>query len=534
MPEDSTRDDWKLRYLDSVAELDSRERQWGETEALLRQGLSRLSLAVDGIDPVLDRQLEELRKLLREKAAPASLRGKLEQIAESVRHLDDRREEAGAPGGVGHGLLGRLFGRGAAAAPAAADAERRRLRVARNLLQELVEDLLGQDAGADLLRRIGQATSEVQVYNLGHELVTSLQPSVPGGQGGPPRGGLKPHEVLLRLLEHIEVPSELGGRHEDIRQLLLGAGAADHTEQALMAIADLVAEIHGRAHRDRAEIESFLKQVTERLNEIDAAFQESLASQREGYEEGQELGRNVDDQVNAIEASVSQSQDLESLKGTLRQRIDVIRGHMRQYRESEERRISEAERQVERLNERLQSVQQESEELRRRLKEERDLAMVDPLTGIGNRFAYNERLELEVARWKRYRSPLTLAVWDIDRFKDVNDRYGHQAGDKALTLIAQLIRRHIRETDFVARYGGEEFVLLFPETGLEQGAAAAEHIRREVMDCGFHYQEQPVPITISCGISEFRDGDTAQEVFGRADAALYRAKAQGRNRCVTD
>jgi diguanylate cyclase len=282
LPEDSTKDDWKLRYLDSVAEFDSRERKWGETEALLRQGLSRLSLAVDGLDPALDRHLEELRRLLREGAEPASLRGKLEQIAESVRHLDDRREQADPRGGVSHGLLGRLFGKGAATAPAAADAERRRLRVARNLLQELVESLLGQDAGADLLRRIGQATSEVQVYNLGHELVTSLQPSVLGSHGGAPRHGLRPHEVLLRLLEYIEVPSELGGRYEDIRQLLLGAGAADHTEQALMAIADLVAEIRGRAHRDRTEIESFLKQVTERLNEIDAAFQESLASQREG------------------------------------------------------------------------------------------------------------------------------------------------------------------------------------------------------------------------------------------------------------
>lgn len=534
MPEERIPDEWKEKYLGSVAELETRESEWAETEALLRQALNRLALAAEGIDPVLDRHLDELRRLLRTGTEPALLRAQLEQISESVRNLDDRRLEAGERSGVGQGLMGRLFGRGAGAAPNAADAERRRLRIARNLLQELVEDLLGTDAGADLLQRIEQAGSEVQVYNLGHELVTRLQPSVPGGQGIASGRALKPHEVLLRLLEHIEVPTELAGRHQEIRQLLLGAAAPDHTEEALMGIADLVAEVRGRAHRDRAEIESFLTQVAERLNEIDAVFQESFAKRREGYEEGQALDRKVDDQVKEIEASVSQSQDLESLKGALRQRIDVIRSHMRKYRENEEQRRTEAERQVERLNERLQSVQHESDELRRRLKEERDLAMVDPLTGIANRFAYNERLELEVARWKRYRSPLTLAVWDIDRFKDVNDRYGHQAGDKALTLIAQLIRRHIRETDFVARYGGEEFVLLLPETALGDGAAAAEHIRREVMDCGFHYQGQRVPITISCGMSEFRNGDTGQAVFGRADAALYRAKAQGRNRCVTD
>jgi len=534
VPEERIQTEWKEKYLGTVAEFESRERKWAETEALLRQALIRLALAAEGIDPVLDRNLDELRGLLRAGADPTRLRAQLEQISESVRNLDNRQLGESERAGMGQGLLGRLFGRGSGGAADAADAERRRLRMARNLLQELVEGLLGSDAGADLLLRIERADSEVQVYNLGHELAMRLQPSVRGAHRDGPRDGLKPHEVLLRLLEHIEVPSELGGRYEDIRQLLLGAAAPDRTEEALVAIADLVAEMRGRAHRDRAEIESFLAQVAERLNEIDAVFRESLASRREGYEEGQALGRKVDDQVNEIEASVGRSQDLESLKGALRQRIDVIRSHMRQYRESEEQRLAEAERQVERLNERLQSVQHESDQLRRRLKEERDLAMVDPLTGIANRFAYNERLELEVARWKRYRSPLTLAVWDIDRFKDVNDRYGHQAGDKALTLIAQLIRRHIRETDFVARYGGEEFVLLLPETALNEGAAAAEHIRREVMDCGFHYQGEPVPITISCGMSEFRDGDTGQEVFGRADAALYRAKAQGRNRCVTD
>ncbi|TVP90809.1 MAG: GGDEF domain-containing protein [Thioalkalivibrio sp.] len=535
MLEHAEKHDWRRRYLDSLETLESRQQHWAQTEALLRQGLSRLSLAADGVDPGLDRQLEELRSLLRAARESESLREPLERISEVVRHLGDGRAEAAPNGHGGPGLLGRLLGRGATASGGSAgDAQRGRLHVAKNLLQELAEDLLGQDATADLVQRIGQADSEVQVYNLGHELVTRLQPAMRGSGGASAGDGAQPHEILLRLLEHIEVPAELGSRYEDIRQMLLGAAAADHTEEALMAIADLVADIRGRAHRDRAEIESFLKQVTDRLGEIDAAFQENIERQREGYEEGRAFGRNVDMEVKGIEESVNRSQDLESLKGALRQRLDGIRAHMQQRRETEERRISEAEHQVQRLNERLQSVQHESDELRRRLKEERDLAMVDPLTGIANRFAYNERLQLEVARWMRYGSPLTMAVWDIDRFKDVNDHYGHQAGDKALALIAQLIRKHIRETDFVARYGGEEFVLLLPETALPEGVAAAEHIRRAVMDSGFHYADEPVPITISCGISEFRAGDTPQEVFGRADAALYRAKAQGRNRCVTD
>ncbi|MFO8152367.1 GGDEF domain-containing protein [Thioalkalivibrio sp.] len=534
MLEQTEKNDWKRKYLDHLEVLESRERQWSQAEALLRQGLSRLSLAADGVDPGLDRQLDELRRLLRAAGETESLREPLERISESVRHLGDGHASMEQDGHGGRGLLGRLFGSEAASLRSPGAAEGRRLHIARNLLLELAEDLLGKESAADLVHRIEQATTEVQVYNLGHELVTRLQPVMRGAGNAPAGHGSQPHEVLLRLLEHIEVPAELTGRYEDIRQMLLGSAAPDHTEEALMAIAGLVAEIRGRAHKDRAEIESFLKQVTERLGEIDAAFQENVERQREGYEDGRAFGRNMDLEVKGIEESVNRSQDLDSLKGALRKRLDGIRAHVREHRETEERRISDAERQVERLNERLQSVQHESDELRRRLKEERDLAMVDPLTGIANRFAYNERLQLEVARWKRYGSPLAMAVWDIDRFKDVNDRYGHQAGDKALALIAQLIRKHIRETDFVARYGGEEFVLLLPETALPEAVAAAEHIRRAVMDSGFHYADEPVPITISCGISEFRTGDTPQDVFGRADAALYRAKAKGRNRCVTD
>lgn len=529
MHDGTDQQDWKARYFETLGEMEARERAWAEIERTLRQGLTRVSLAAEGADPALDRQLQELRRLLREGREAEALRATLAQVSESVRH----REEAGGERATTArpGLLGRLLGKGSADVPAAEHGEVR-LRVVRNLLQELAEDLLGRDSGADLIQRIGQVDSEVQAYNLGHELVLRLQRE---GRGSPVASGrLQPHEVLLRLLEHIDVPRELGARSEAIRHMLVGAAAAEHTEEALAAMADLVAEIHGRARRDRAEIESFLQQMADRLKEIDSAVEQSLARHRQGYEDGRALDRNVDLQVKGIEDSVSLAPDLASLQAALRQRVDVIRAHLREFRETEDRRIAETERQVEQLNERLQSVQRESEELRRRLKDERDLALIDPLTGIANRFAYNERLQLEVARWKRYRSPLTLVIWDIDRFKDVNDRYGHQAGDKALTLIAQLIRQHIRETDFVARYGGEEFVLLLPETALKDAAAAGEHIRREVMTCGFHYHGEPVPITISCGMSEFREGDTGEQVFGRADAALYRAKVQGRNRCIAD
>ena len=127
-----------------------------------------------------------------------------------------------------------------------------------------------------------------------------------------------------------------------------------------------------------------------------------------------------------------------------------------------------------------------------------------------------------------------MAVWDIDKFKNVNDTYGHQAGDRVLTVVAKLLSQQIRETDFVARFGGEEFVLLMPETPLDQARKVADNLRNSIEACEFHFKDQRVPVTISCGLAEFNDGDKAETVFDRADRALYKAKHSGRNRCCTE
>jgi diguanylate cyclase len=159
------------------------------------------------------------------------------------------------------------------------------------------------------------------------------------------------------------------------------------------------------------------------------------------------------------------------------------------------------------------------------------LALLDTVTGLPNRLAYEERIEQELARWKRFGNPLTILIWDVDDFKSINDRFGHQAGDKALRVIAQSLKARLRETDFIARFGGEEFVCLLCGTQDEEALGVAQEMRSSVESNGFHSQGKPVPVTISCGVATFREGDTLDGVFSRADKALYRAKKAGKNRC---
>src|SRR5690606_30947913 len=126
---------------------------------------------------------------------------------------------------------------------------------------------------------------------------------------------------------------------------------------------------------------------------------------------------------------------------------------------------------------------------------------------------------------------LTFSIWDIDHFKRINDAHGHDAGDRLLRGVADILGRHKRAEDFLARIGGEEFVLLLPMTPIDTAMSVAEKLRGAVATTAFRHRGDSVPVTVSCGLTEFRAGDTLTSAYERADRALYHAKERGRNRC---
>ncbi|QKJ24539.1 diguanylate cyclase [Poseidonibacter lekithochrous] len=154
-------------------------------------------------------------------------------------------------------------------------------------------------------------------------------------------------------------------------------------------------------------------------------------------------------------------------------------------------------------------------------------AYYDGLTGIYNRNKFQEVFEYEVKRVHRYKYPLSIAILDIDHFKNFNDQHGHLIGDEVLILIAKKIQEKIRETDTFARWGGEEFILLFFECTKEDAKNKADFLRKEIEKT---YHETAGRITVSIGISQYQENDSMDDLFKKADDALYRAKENGRNR----
>ena len=161
------------------------------------------------------------------------------------------------------------------------------------------------------------------------------------------------------------------------------------------------------------------------------------------------------------------------------------------------------------------------------------LMTVDGLTQLFNRRFFNETLEREVNRCKRYARPLSLLIFDVDLFKRTNDKFGHVAGDALLRQLAQVVKPRLRREDILARVGGEEFAAILPEIERASAMLVAEKIRDVVASSHFAFEELVMPCTVSIGVSELGDGcEDPKTLYAAADAALYRAKSSGRNRVM--
>jgi diguanylate cyclase (GGDEF)-like protein len=151
----------------------------------------------------------------------------------------------------------------------------------------------------------------------------------------------------------------------------------------------------------------------------------------------------------------------------------------------------------------------------------KQIASTDELTQAFNRSKFEEIIGKEMDRAARGRQPLSVIIFDIDRFKMVNDNFGHLTGDHVLRTLADIVRGHIRDSDYLVRWGGEEFLVVSPETGIQKAMMVAERLRKVMGEHMFDYMG---PVTASFGVAEYREGETRDSFILRADTAMYNAK----------
>ncbi|MDN4500913.1 diguanylate cyclase [Alteromonadaceae bacterium BrNp21-10] len=336
-------------------------------------------------------------------------------------------------------------------------------------------------------------------------------------------------DELLQLVNQLPPSKEQESELKNIRQRIIqGISHQELLECCLIIIKAILKEVID----ERQYAEKFVISMHTALNDMSASIDHSIKHTEINLETKKKANDAIKSQLVDIGDAVENAQDLEQLKQQTAEYLQRLSLSLN------ERENADHDEQLNLINllsamqAQLTTLEQQAASYKHRLSEQKSNSHTDPLTQIPNRLAYTERVEVEIARWQRYGHALSFALIDIDLFKNINDHYGHTAGDKTLQVIAQHIQRQLRGSDFIARWGGEEFVLLLPQTNQEQLRPPLESIREHIAHIPFKFKNKNVTITISIGATQLTSDDTVESAFERADSALYKAKSDGRNCCV--
>ncbi|AAN65763.1 MULTISPECIES: GGDEF domain-containing protein [Pseudomonas] len=345
----------------------------------------------------------------------------------------------------------------------------------------------------------------------------------------PPYSQVAAHieQTLIGLLDDLSLPERHKAQAQEMRERV---ARGLNWYELIPVLDDLAVLMLAITDSGQHEFETYLQQLNERLEGFQSHLHEASAGHADNSTAARELDSQLREHVDGLQSSVQGAADVDSLKHILENRLEGLLVTMDEHKHERDRREQELAGRLQGLSERVASMEHEALGYREHLEEQRQKALLDPLTGLPNRAAWSERVEREMLDWQENGGHLAMAILDLDHFKRINDNYGHLAGDKVLKIVADQLRKRLRGRDFIARFGGEEFVMLLPQTTPAVAAQVAEVLRATVEACPFHFKGERVVITTSIGLGAFRSGERSDQVLKRADAALYRAKELGRNR----
>ncbi len=529
--QDPKLEEWKEKFFKVSESLEKQQ----DYDQLLERSLNRLALISQGLDPVLDRHLSTLRKLLRANSRNTlKFEEVLNGLETSISQMD---ENAATESGVGANLVKLIekisWPKNQEKAVLALS------KKARKADEKTFPDIIDQ---LSILIQQGFLNDEsptsqsffTRLFGFGRQKQITQIGDLPEPLSSDRVEGATDilHEMLITLLEQFSLPREYDQKATKIRDKIQHGIDQSELPAVIDEIASLVSELGVAVINEKKEYGTFLIALTDKIKSLDQQLSEFEQDEVNAYSQRRQSGDTVKEEMNGLRLDVEDATELAQLRQTVSSRLDHLDKHINHAHQADVERAVRAQEQIKQLNQRLQVMEEEAKTLRKATQTAQELVLKDVLTGIWNRQALNEMLEREYVRWQRYQKPLTMVLWDIDDFKKINDRFGHSAGDVVLKTIADIFSKTVRKADFIARFGGEEFVGLLPETDLEHALVLANKVRQIVEKTPFRYQGIAVPISASAGLAMFEDDDSIDEVFNRADKALYAAKNSGRNNCV--
>ncbi len=327
-----------------------------------------------------------------------------------------------------------------------------------------------------------------------------------------------PKETIERIKEYLkDLIVQIGSRHipDDVKFIIDTILSRIEEDKKALFNPEIYRRIQDIILERERELEIERAKVREKLKLVIKSIVDSLNS----------LSDSETSIVSTLNAHVTDIENIAQLDN-----IDEITEKLSQLSRDLKSTIVKVKREINKTRKELEKSAQTINHLKEELEKLKEKTIIDELTQILNRRGIMEFLTREYARSKRFKSPLSVLMIDIDDFKKVNDTYGHTVGDKVLKTIAQILKTKLRATDVVGRYGGEEFLVVLPETDLQAALTVAEKLRTEVAKKTFKYKDQVFKVTISLGAAQLKEGESIEELINRADQALYTSKRSGKNR----
>ncbi|HVY83313.1 MAG TPA: diguanylate cyclase, partial [Steroidobacteraceae bacterium] len=294
-----------------------------------------------------------------------------------------------------------------------------------------IADVARQDLDADALEALLAPLSAAIAT-----LDGSGEAAAAGNVGAAAASDATTHDTLgaTAVLDRLALLPELKPAVNDLRARKRDTLNLHEMAELLERVTRYATEQRAQVQREKLELESLVQQTASRLEEITSHLASELDERNAGQRDADLLNKNVTDEVAQLRSSAERAPDLQTLRSQLTARLDAIGKHFSEFRTREDARLRSYRERVQHMRARIAVLERESRSLHESLREEQRLAMIDALTGIPNRAAYDDRIEQEFKRWKRFTRPVSILAWDIDRFKAINDAYGHKAGDKVLRV----------------------------------------------------------------------------------------------------
>lgn len=244
------------------------------------------------------------------------------------------------------------------------------------------------------------------------------------------------------------------------------------------------------------------------------------------FEQRQEMNEELSELITKTSSTVQDASELSALRSEVNPLIDQLTSVSERLRHAEQREQALIERMNHSKNQ-LEALFEVTQDYRRRLEDQAQRILLDPLTKVHNRTAFSDQLEIEYRRWIRTQHNLRVVLLDIDGFKSINDSFGYTAGDKALKIIARTIKGATNDQDTVARFGGEEFIMILPERSDTDCFQLIQKIQTQVSKLPFKFRDQHLTITLSAASTSFQESDTPEELLERLNRLLKEGKSRG-------